>query len=179
MLVQQKSTKFTDVKPGSTIKVSDVNNSYEPFEATVVEMKPEHGPHSIPALMVTAEHQEDPILLMGNGQTRVEVITDSGILASDQPPAGLTRLRSRIVEVAAVQFTGGAESAVNIIRWAAGKATINYRTGTDQDREALIIKTLEGDMVADIGHWVVKGTEGEFYPVKPSVVDVKYEVIEE
>lgn len=38
----------------------------------------------------------------------------------------------------------------------------------------LIILTLEGEMVARYGDWIIKGTEGEFYPCKDSVFQRKY-----
>lgn len=44
---------------------------------------------------------------------------------------------------------------------------------TEQD--ALIIRTLEGDMVAAPGDWVIRGVEGEFYPVKASIFLTTYE----
>ena len=36
------------------------------------------------------------------------------------------------------------------------------------------VKTLEGGMKAPLGYWVIKGTEGEFYPCKDSVFQRKY-----
>lgn len=38
----------------------------------------------------------------------------------------------------------------------------------------LIVLTLEGEMVAEPGHWIIRGTEGEFYPCKDSVFQRKY-----
>lgn len=42
----------------------------------------------------------------------------------------------------------------------------------------IVINTLEGKMTAKPGDWIVKGTEGEFYPVKDSVFKRKYEAVE-
>lgn len=39
------------------------------------------------------------------------------------------------------------------------------------------IKTLEGEMRADIGDYIIKGLRGEFYPCKPDVFKQKYELI--
>jgi hypothetical protein len=41
----------------------------------------------------------------------------------------------------------------------------------------LVIPTLEGDMIARHGDWIIKGTKGEFYPCKPDVFATKYEEI--
>ena len=39
----------------------------------------------------------------------------------------------------------------------------------------LIIGTLEGNMRADPGDWVIKGVKGEFYPCKPDIFKATYE----
>ena len=39
------------------------------------------------------------------------------------------------------------------------------------------IKTLEGDMEATIGDYIIKGLRGEFYPCKPDIFEKKYEII--
>ena len=31
----------------------------------------------------------------------------------------------------------------------------------------MVIRTLEGDMKVSLGDWVIRGTRGEFYPLKP------------
>jgi hypothetical protein len=40
------------------------------------------------------------------------------------------------------------------------------------------IRTLEGDMRADLGDWVIKGAKGEFYPCKPDIFAATYEPAE-
>lgn len=37
------------------------------------------------------------------------------------------------------------------------------------------IQTLEGEMRADIGDWIIKGVQGEFYPCKPDIFEATYE----
>jgi len=39
----------------------------------------------------------------------------------------------------------------------------------------MIVHTLEGDMVAQKGDYIVKGIRGEFYPVKPDIFEKTYE----
>lgn len=41
------------------------------------------------------------------------------------------------------------------------------------------IATPEGRMLAKEGDWIVRGIEGEIYPVMPSVFNASYEPIEE
>lgn len=43
----------------------------------------------------------------------------------------------------------------------------------------LTISTLEGDMVASPGDWIIKGVAGEFYPCKPDIFEATYEHLEE
>ena len=42
---------------------------------------------------------------------------------------------------------------------------------------ALIICTLEGDMTADVGDYVIKGVRGEYYPCKPDIFEATYEEV--
>lgn len=37
------------------------------------------------------------------------------------------------------------------------------------------IKTLEGEMTASVGDWIIKGIKGEFYPCKPDIFEATYE----
>jgi len=41
----------------------------------------------------------------------------------------------------------------------------------------LIIKTLEGEHIANIGDYIIKGVKGEFYPCKPDVFSLTYEEV--
>lgn len=44
---------------------------------------------------------------------------------------------------------------------------------------SLIIPTLEGDMKAMLGDWIIKGVKGEFYPCKPDIFESTYELVDE
>lgn len=39
---------------------------------------------------------------------------------------------------------------------------------------SIIIHTLEGDMEALPGDWIIKGVKGEFYPCKPDIFEATY-----
>ena len=39
------------------------------------------------------------------------------------------------------------------------------------------IKTLEGDMTATEGDYIIKGLHGEFYPCKPDIFDKTYDIL--
>lgn len=40
------------------------------------------------------------------------------------------------------------------------------------------IKTLEGEMKADVGDWIIQGVKGELYPCKPDIFAATYEPAE-
>ena len=39
----------------------------------------------------------------------------------------------------------------------------------------IYIPTLEGEMTASVGDWIIKGVNGEFYPCKPDIFAKTYE----
>ena len=48
-----------------------------------------------------------------------------------------------------------------------------------QTDKQLIINTLEGDMKANSGDWIITGVEGEQYPCKPDIFEKTYDPVEE
>lgn len=64
----------------------------------------------------------------------------------------------------------------------------NYRPDWFQDRvsaneiitypDHAIIKTLEGDMRAELGDWIIKGVKGEVYPCKPEIFSATYDPVD-
>lgn len=44
--------------------------------------------------------------------------------------------------------------------------------------ESFLIPTLEGDMKASKGDYIIKGVNGEFYPCKPDIFEKTYEPVE-
>ncbi|MGB0862453.1 MAG: hypothetical protein ACPGXZ_06015 [Saprospiraceae bacterium] len=43
--------------------------------------------------------------------------------------------------------------------------------------DGLFIQTLEGDMKAKVGDYIIKGVKGEFYPCKPDIFKATYEAV--
>lgn len=89
----------------------------------------------------------------------------------------LKRYRSKPVEIEAVQYEAGfawklEQLSQNII----SSPILEPREGNERG-EYIQIKTLEGTMTAIPGDWIIKGTEGEFYPCKPSVFERKYKEV--
>ena len=50
--------------------------------------------------------------------------------------------------------------------------------GEPQGRTFIEISTPEGVMEANVGDWIIKGIQGEFYPCKPDIFDKTYEELE-
>ena len=55
----------------------------------------------------------------------------------------------------------------------------NFRIDHSRVEGGLIIKTLEGEHIASIGDYIIKGVEGEFYPCKPDIFEKIYEEVTE
>jgi len=67
-------------------------------------------------------------------------------------------------------------AALDIVDWIKdydGTARINNFGGV-----AMVIKTLEGDMLCSPGDWVIKGVHNEFYPCKPDIFEKAYGPVE-
>ena len=48
-----------------------------------------------------------------------------------------------------------------------------------QTDKVMVIHTLEGDMTAQIGEWIITGLRGEQYPCKPDIFEKSYELVED
>ena len=103
-------------------------------------------------------------------------------------PASIQRVRKRPVVVEAVPFDGTPQSATEIIDWIlghGGHATWSepYPAVSNADgtlaHEAwpggLKIQTLEGPLRGAAGCVVIRGVQGEFYPIDPDIYAATYE----
>ena len=52
-----------------------------------------------------------------------------------------------------------------------------YLAGKGAPRFSLTIPTLEGQHLASVGDWIIKGVKGEFYPCKPDIFKATYEKV--
>lgn len=46
-----------------------------------------------------------------------------------------------------------------------------------QVQEGIQIQTTEGVMLASPGDWIIKGVKGEFYPCKPDIFELTYDLV--
>jgi hypothetical protein len=49
-------------------------------------------------------------------------------------------------------------------------------SGASYGPEGITIPTLEGNHLARLGDWIIKGVAGEFYPCKPDIFEKTYEL---
>lgn len=52
---------------------------------------------------------------------------------------------------------------------------LNESTHEQTGQAALLIHTLEGNMLAKPGDYIIKGVQGELYPCKPDIFESTYE----
>lgn len=81
----------------------------------------------------------------------------------------IKKYRKKPVTIEAIQWDGKNLSAIDYFmdRVVENKETI------------LVIHTLEGDMEASVGDYIIKGVNGEFYPCKPDIFAKTYEEVTE
>lgn len=72
------------------------------------------------------------------------------------------------VEIEALQWTG--YNLDEVLDFTKSKSNIKMHN-------QLVIQTLEGDMVATVGDFIIKGIKGEFYPCKEDIFHLTYNTI--
>ena len=80
----------------------------------------------------------------------------------------MTKYRKKPVVIEAVQF--GLLNQEEIEEFICGDL------GRDEDGNN-VIATLEGAMRVSINDWIIKGTQGEFYPMKNNIFEETYEKV--
>ena len=86
------------------------------------------------------------------------------------------KYRKKPVVIEAVQFLDANENTAELAEFIDNQPlTISY---IDPINPVLKISTLEGEMRASIGDYIIKGVKGEFYPCKPDIFEQTYEAVE-
>lgn len=89
----------------------------------------------------------------------------------------MAKFRKRPVEIEAVQWTG--TNVDEVLGFTLGRAAVrdeSFQLRSSSER-VLIIETLEGDMRAEPGDWIICGVKGEFYPCKPEIFAASYDAV--
>ena len=90
----------------------------------------------------------------------------AGVLPNDtRKDTAMPYYRKKPVVIEARQLTP--VNYMEIAVWCGGIARIN----------TVEIPTLEGTMTASPGDWIIRGVQGEFYPIKPDIFAATYEEV--
>ena len=81
--------------------------------------------------------------------------------------------RKKPVEIEAIQFIDTPERLEELSRFGLEPVNVSYK-----GNPVLKIQTLEGEMTAQVGDYIIKGVQGEFYPCKPDIFEQTYEKVQ-
>lgn len=77
------------------------------------------------------------------------------------------KYRKKPVVIEAVQWTGNNRD--ELVRF---MGVVGFTGGNPT------ISTMEGELTASVGDWIIKGVKGEFYPCKPDIFAATYDPVE-
>jgi hypothetical protein len=83
------------------------------------------------------------------------------------------RKKPVVVEAMYFRTNPDKEDGRFLSEWCGGEYTV------DALGHCILIDTLEGQMRADPGDWIIKGVKGEFYPCKPDIFAATYDLVED
>jgi hypothetical protein len=86
--------------------------------------------------------------------------------------SGEVKYRKKPVVIEAVRWNGRNISEIILL---GGGNQIEESFYSDE----IVIKTLEGDMTAANGDWIIRGIKGELYPCKNDIFEATYEPVED
>jgi len=92
------------------------------------------------------------------------------------------RATKKPVTIEFIEWTG--KNLFDVITFTDGKPDLRHQQSADGwdnyvklvNNKGFKIKTLEGYMDATIGDLIIKGVKGEFYPCKPDIFALTYDV---
>ena len=97
----------------------------------------------------------------------------------------MAKYRKKPVEIEAFQYDGdlkGSDGKYCVPEWAVeafenGKLMFMSLSPLHLPCD-LYVRTLEGDMHAKVGDYIIKGVNGELYPCKPDIFEKTYEQLD-
>lgn len=82
------------------------------------------------------------------------------------------KYRKKPVVIEAIQFTDTSDCLLEL-----GELGLEVRVSYNNKLQpVLLIPTLEGTMTAQLGDFIIKGVNGEFYPCKPDIFEKTYDL---
>lgn len=95
----------------------------------------------------------------------------------------IKKYKKKPVVIEAIQYNG--ENFNYIVNWINENwkdsriQGVSGRVDWSPGPPPIDIETLEGTMIADVGDFIIKGIEGEFYPCKPDIFKKTYQEVGE
>lgn len=97
----------------------------------------------------------------------------------------MAKFRKKPVVIEAIQLLGTRKSIIDCMSFMNIKPNLSNPISDDKfddycrivENEGMKIETLEGEMTASVGDWIIKGIQGEFYPCKPEIFKLTYEEV--
>lgn len=87
----------------------------------------------------------------------------------------MAKFRKKSMVIEARQFNG--HNCIELLLWMNVPGVIGCLELHTTDHP--IVHTIDGDMTTEIGDWIIKSAEGEFFPCKPDIFAATYELAEE
>ncbi|MFL1527852.1 hypothetical protein [Pseudomonas sp. O230] len=94
------------------------------------------------------------------------------------------KFRKKPTVIDGIQWNGG--NLFEVVEFMGGTPDIKGSVAADKwteysysvQKNGLTVQTLEGPLIAPVGHWILKGDKGECWPVRPDYFSDNYEAIE-
>lgn len=86
----------------------------------------------------------------------------------------MAQFRKKPVVVEAVQFSMESLDDLKKLREFTNNDDVDFNY---IGNKFLYIETLEGNMRAEEGDWIIRGVNGELYPCKPDIFEKTYELV--
>lgn len=83
----------------------------------------------------------------------------------------MPKFRKKPVVIEAIKWDGEEDTFDVVLEWGAENEDRTFA----QSEGSLYIATLEGEMRADKGDWIIRGIKGEVYPCKPDIFVETYD----
>ena len=80
----------------------------------------------------------------------------------------MAQYRKKPVVIEAMKITP--DNVDELVEFCEGNLKSHFLVG-------VVIETLEGKMTVTIGDYIIKGVKGEFYPCKPDIFEMTYELV--
>lgn len=84
------------------------------------------------------------------------------------------KARKKPIVVEVVQFTGDLDNYDFLRQWSNDQVFLSMR-----DNCKLYVETIEGQVHTYVGSYIVKGVQGEVWPIQKDIFEETYEIVEE